>query len=220
MGKAFGNIGGYIAGSAGLVDMIRSYGAGFIFTTSLPPTVLRGAKASIEVLRSDEGRSLRQRHGHNVRYLRNKLFEAGVAAVHTPSHIIPIHVGDPSICSKISDDLIRRFGHYVQAINFPTVARGKEVLRVAPTPHHTTDMMDAFVRDVTAIWTEVGLELRPRTAGTARRAAACPASAAAECEFCKKPLLFNRLEARVRPCRLENCPVAAAVSPVATAVAA
>ena len=79
-----------------------------------------------------------------------------------------LQVGDPSICSKISDDLIRRFGHYVQAINFPTVARGKEVLRVAPTPHHTTDMMDAFVRDVTAIWTEVGLELRPRTAGTAR----------------------------------------------------
>ena len=65
-------------------------------------------------------------------------------------------VGDPSICTKISDDLIRRFGHYVQAINFPTVARGKEVLRVAPTPHHTRDMMDAFVRDITAIWTEVG----------------------------------------------------------------
>ena len=65
-------------------------------------------------------------------------------------------MGDPSICTKISDDLIRRFGHYVQAINFPTVARGKEVLRVAPTPHHTKEMMDAFVRDVTTIWTEVG----------------------------------------------------------------
>ena len=75
-----------------LFGLSHSYGAGFIFTTSLPPTVMRGAKASIEVLRSDEGRTLRQRHGENVRYLRSKLFEAGVAAVHTPSHIIPIHV--------------------------------------------------------------------------------------------------------------------------------
>jgi 5-aminolevulinate synthase len=72
--------------------MIRSYGAGFIFTTSLPPTVLRGATAAIQVLRSDEGRVLRERHGKNVRYLRSKLFEAGVGAIHTPSHIIPIHV--------------------------------------------------------------------------------------------------------------------------------
>ena len=68
-----------------------------------------------------------------------------------------LQVGDPSISTKISDELIRRFGHYVQAINYPTVARGKEVLRVAPTPHHTKDMMDAFVKDLTTIWTEVGL---------------------------------------------------------------
>jgi 5-aminolevulinate synthase len=91
-GKAFGNIGGYIAGSGALVDMVRSYGAGFIFTTSLPPTVLRGALAAVRVLRSDEGRALRDQHSRSVHYLRAKLFEAGVAAQHTPSHIIPVHV--------------------------------------------------------------------------------------------------------------------------------
>lgn len=96
-GKAFGNVGGYIAGSSNLVDMVRSYGAGFIFTTSLPPTVLRGALASIRVLRGEEGRQLRARHKANVSYLRNKLFEAGIAAQHTPSHIIPVHVRRP-IC--------------------------------------------------------------------------------------------------------------------------
>ena len=92
LGKAFGNVGGYVAGSANLVDTVRSYGAGFIFTTSLPPTVIEGTRAALRILRSDEGRDLRKRHGENVRYLRQKLFDAGVAAQHTPSHIIPIHV--------------------------------------------------------------------------------------------------------------------------------
>ncbi len=79
-------------GSSNLVDMVRSYGAGFIFTTSLPPTVLRGALASVRVLRSDEGRQLRRQHQYNVSYLRNKLFEKGINVQHTPSHIIPVHV--------------------------------------------------------------------------------------------------------------------------------
>ena len=92
LGKAYGNFGGYIASSAKLIDLVRSYGAGFIFTTSLPPTVLLGALASVKVLRSEEGRELRARHQENVRYLRDKLFDAGVAAMHTPSHIIPVHV--------------------------------------------------------------------------------------------------------------------------------
>merc|ERR1711963_1279679 len=97
LGKAYGNVGGYIASSAKLIDLVRSYGAGFIFTTSLPPTVLLGALASVKVLRSEEGRELRARHQENVRYLRDKLFDAGVAAMHTPSHIIPVHVGNPLI---------------------------------------------------------------------------------------------------------------------------
>ncbi len=189
------------------MDVIRSYGAGFIFTTSLPPTVLRGAKTSIEVLRGDEGRSLRRQHGENVRYLRSKLFEVGVAAVHTPSHIIPIHVGDPSTCSRISDELIRRYGHYVQAINYPTVARGQESLRVAPTPHHTKEMMDAFVRDVAAIWQEVGLELKPRPSPSSE----CP-TGAPQCDYCRRPMHFDRLEARVKPCQKAECPAAGSVA--------
>ena len=92
LGKAYGNVGGYIASTSNLVDMVRSYGAGFIFTTSLPPTVLMGALTSVRVLRSDEGRQLRAQHKNNVTYLREKLFDVGVAAMHTPSHIIPIHV--------------------------------------------------------------------------------------------------------------------------------
>merc|ERR1712183_748418 len=144
LGKAFGNIGGYIAGSERLVDVVRSYGAGFIFTTSLPPTVLAGAIASIRLLRSEEGRSLRTVHQENVAYLREELRNAGVSVQHTPSHIIPVHVGDPILSSTLSDNLLRNHGHYVQAINYPTVARGEEKLRVAPTPHHTKSMMDQF----------------------------------------------------------------------------
>lgn len=91
-GKAFGNVGGYIAGSSRLVDMIRSYAAGFIFTTSLPPTVLCGALKAVQILASDEGRRLRATHQDNVRYLRNKLLAVGLPVEHTPSHIIPIKV--------------------------------------------------------------------------------------------------------------------------------
>ena len=92
LGKAFGNIGGYIAGSASLIDTLRSYAPGFIFTTSLPPTVLYGARTSIQVLKSDEGRRLRAQHQENVTYLRQRLMDAGLPVIHCPSHIIPIHV--------------------------------------------------------------------------------------------------------------------------------
>jgi len=92
LGKAYGNVGGYIAASSNLIDMIRSYAAGFIFTTSLPPMVLAGARAAVSVLASAEGRSLRQKHQENVEYLRQKLYAAGLPVESTPSHIIPIKV--------------------------------------------------------------------------------------------------------------------------------
>ncbi|XP_059090299.1 5-aminolevulinate synthase, erythroid-specific, mitochondrial-like isoform X1 [Tigriopus californicus] len=209
LGKAFGNVGGYIASTANLVDMVRSYGSGFIFTTSLPPTVLRGSLASIQVLRSDEGRSLRTTHGENVRYLRQKLFEVGVAAQHTPSHIIPVHVGNPELTTKISDELIKNFGHYVQAINYPTVPRGEEKLRIAPTPHHSREMMDQFVADLVKVWTDVGLELKPSKAPKVE----CP-NGEQTCTFCQKPVLFSELEARFNPgcCKVENCPQVSAAA--------
>lgn len=192
LGKAFGNIGGYITSSQSLVDVVRSFGAGFIFTTSLPPTVLSGAIASIRVLRSEEGRELRSKHRAAVNYLRSSLLDAGVSVEHTPSHIIPVHVGDPALCTALSDGLIQNYGHYVQAINFPTVPRGQEKLRIAPTPHHTEEMMDQFTEDLTKMWLSLGLPLKQ------------PAGCSGWCDACRKPALFNRQEAR--ECEVPNCP--------------
>merc|ERR1712215_71970 len=196
-----GNIGGYIAASKSVVDVVRSYGAGFIFTTSLPPTVLSGATASIRILRSEEGRQLRAQHKANVDYLRQKLMMAGVSVEHTPSHIIPVHVGDPALCSALSDELIQQFGHYVQAINYPTVPRGEEKLRIAPTPHHTIEMMDKFVEDLTKIWLDLGLPIYPRKG--------CQGS----CVFCHKPNVFNQMTAR--ECRRPDCPQAETIAAAA-----
>jgi 5-aminolevulinate synthase len=203
LGKAFGNIGGYIAGSASLVDMVRSYAAGFIFTTSLPPTVLSGALTAVRILKSEEGRQLRATHQSNVKYLRNRLMNAGISVEHTPSHIIPVFIGNPSLSSQLSDELMKRKGHYVQAINFPTVPRGQEKLRIAPTPHHTESMMDKFVDDLVEVWTDLGIPLRESPCSN-------------ECTYCKKPVLFNELEARTRRqiqssdipimCNLPQCP--------------
>lgn len=161
LGKAFGNIGGYIAGTASLVDMIRSYAAGFIFTTSLPPTVLAGAIASISILASDEGRQLRSIQQENVKYLRNKLVECGFPVVPTTSHIIPVHIGNPFVCTQVSDTLLKEKGHYIQAINYPTVPKGEEKLRLAPTPFHTKQMIDNFVADLLEVWHNLGLRHSP-----------------------------------------------------------
>ncbi|KAJ1520081.1 hypothetical protein ONE63_004304 [Megalurothrips usitatus] len=205
LGKAFGNVGGYIAGTSNLVDMIRSYAAGFIFTTSLPPTVLAGARRAVQILASDEGRQLRAQHQEIVRYLRSQLKANGLPVEHTPSHIIPIRIGDPLLGAKVCDELMRNYGHYVQAINYPTVPRGQEKLRMAPTPHHTKAMVDRLVGDMLHVWTSLGMPLSQET---------CPKS----CTYCQKPLLFDHYEARVHnsevnmgcrptaPCELPNCP--------------
>ncbi|RUS70354.1 hypothetical protein EGW08_021880 [Elysia chlorotica] len=192
LGKAYGNMGGYVVGSAKLIDMIRSFGAGFIFTTSLPPTVLCGAMASIDVLATDEGRELRARQQRNVKYLREKLVSVGLPASHSPSHIIPIIVGDAQKCTQLSDDLIYKHGIYVQSINYPTVAVGSERLRVAPTPHHTFEMMDEFVDILSSLWKETGLELYGQT---------CPE----KCEACKKPLSLPILFKEDPVCQRSNC---------------
>lgn len=194
LGKAFGNVGGYIASTSSLVDVVRSYGAGFIFTTSLPPTVLRGATESIRILRSSEGRALRNLHQENVKYLRQALLTAGVNVEHTPSHIIPVHVGDPKLSTALQDKMIQKHNHYVQAINYPTVPRGEEKLRIAPTPHHTKPMMDKFVEDLADIWTEVGLELKTRPSGKCEGI----------CNYCLEPKRFSQLSAR--GCLVPNCP--------------
>ncbi|XP_038068438.1 5-aminolevulinate synthase, erythroid-specific, mitochondrial-like isoform X1 [Patiria miniata] len=161
LGKAYGMIGGYIAGDSDLIDMVRSYAAGFIFTTALPPMILAGAIASIDVLSSEEGRTLRIRHQKSVKELHHKLKQAGLPVIDCPSHIIPIHVGDSETSTKVANHLLVKYGMYVQAINPPTVAPGEERLRIAPTPFHTPDMMDQFVSSLVVAWTECGLTLEP-----------------------------------------------------------
>ncbi|XP_044765233.1 5-aminolevulinate synthase, erythroid-specific, mitochondrial [Coccinella septempunctata] len=198
LGKAFGNIGGYIASSSSLIDMVRSYAAGFIFTTSLPPTVLAGAAKAVDILASEEGRELRKRHQGNVKYLRNTLLREGFPVEHTPSHIIPIRIGDPSRCSLISDTLMKEKSHYIQAINYPTVARGEEKLRLAPTPFHNKELMDTLVADLKDVWKNLEIPLIGRKCD-------------AECKFCHQPILFDYFEARTRTknyntCNIPNCP--------------
>ncbi|XP_041836480.1 5-aminolevulinate synthase, nonspecific, mitochondrial [Melanotaenia boesemani] len=182
LGKAFGCVGGYIASTSALVDTVRSYAAGFIFTTSLPPMLLAGARQSIQVLKGEEGRTLRLKHQRNVKLLRQMLMDSGLPVVHCPSHIIPVRVSDAEKNSEVCDIMMNRHNIYVQAINYPTVARGEELLRIAPTPHHTPEMMKYFVERLVHTWKEVGLELKPHSS--------------AECTFCQQPLHFELMSER------------------------
>lgn len=184
LGKAFGCVGGYIASTRSLVDTVRSYAAGFIFTTSLPPMLLAGALESVRVLKSAEGRALRRQHQRSVKLLRQMLMDAGLPVVHCPSHIIPVRVADAAKNTEVCDELMSRHNIYVQAINHPTVPRGEELLRIAPTPHHTPQMMSYFLENLLATWKRVGLELRPHSS--------------AECNFCRRPLHFEVMSERER----------------------
>nr|XP_020473914.1 5-aminolevulinate synthase, erythroid-specific, mitochondrial-like [Monopterus albus] len=177
LGKAFGCVGGYIASSAALVDTVRSYAAGFIFTTALPPMVLAGALESVRVLKSHEGQALRRAHQRNVKHMRQLLMDKGLPVVNCPSHIIPIRVGNAELNTKVCDTLLERHNIYVQAINYPTVPRGEELLRLAPSPHHNPAMMEYFVEKLVEVWQEAGLLLNsPSTAS---------------CTFCDRPLHFD-----------------------------
>ncbi|KAG7472890.1 hypothetical protein MATL_G00113890 [Megalops atlanticus] len=182
LGKAFGCVGGYIASSSGLVDVVRSYAAGFIFTTSLPPMLLAGARESVRTLKGEDGRALRRQHQRNVKLLRQMLMDSGLPVVHCPSHIIPIRVADAAKNTEVCDIMMSRHNIYVQAINYPTVARGEELLRIAPTPHHTPQMMKYFVEKLVGTWKEVGLDLKPHSS--------------AECNFCRQPLHFELMSER------------------------
>lgn len=157
LGKAFGVAGGYVAGSAKMIDMVRSYADGFIFTTAMPPMQAAAAAKSVEILKSDEGRRLRGKHQESVRQLRAKLEEAGLPVEPSPSHIIPLHVGDAGRSTQASKTLMEKHRIYVQDINFPTVARGQEKLRIAPTPFHDARMQDQFVNAVVDVWHELEL---------------------------------------------------------------
>jgi 5-aminolevulinate synthase len=153
--KAFGLIGGYIAGSAALVDFVRSYAPGFIFTTALPPAIVAGIRASLGVLR--EAQDLRARHQARAAALRDRLLAAGLPVMVNDSHIVPVLVGEPNACKAISDRLLRRFGHYAQPINYPTVPKGTERLRFTPAPQHDDAMIDDLARSLEICWRELSL---------------------------------------------------------------
>ena len=155
LAKAYGVMGGYIAASAKLCDAIRSYAPGFIFTTSLPPTVAAGATASVRHLKTDQG--LRDKQQEHARILKMRLKGLGMPIIDHGSHIVPVHVGDPVHCKVISDMLLRDYGIYVQPINFPTVPRGTERLRFTPSPVHTPGMIDHLVRAMDNLWSHCAL---------------------------------------------------------------
>ncbi len=137
------------------MDTVRSYGAGFIFTTSLPPSVAAGALAALHLSRSDEGRELRKTHQAYARIVKERLSAAGLPVMHSPSHIVPVLVGNVAQAAEICDRLLAEHAIYIQAINYPTVARGTERLRIVPNPHHTPEMVDKLVDSLVAVWRKV-----------------------------------------------------------------
>ena len=167
LAKAFGCMGGYITGSAALVDAVRSYAPGFIFTTALPPAVCAAATAAIRHLKA----SLLERERHQERAGRVKaaLSAAGLPLMPNATHIVPLHVGDPEKCKEICDLLLAKHGIYVQPINYPTVAKGTERLRITPTPHHDDGLIDSLAAALVDVWRQVGLPFKEPARSSQRR---------------------------------------------------
>ena len=153
LAKAFGVVGGYVAASAVLVDFLRSSAPGFIFSSALPPAIAAGAVASVRHLKRDPG--LRERHQERAATLKRRLAEARLPAMPSESHIVPVLVGEARLCKAICDALLEQHRIYVQPINYPTVPRGTERLRLTPTPHHSDADMDRLVAALRDVWARI-----------------------------------------------------------------
>ncbi len=160
LAKAFGCIGGYIAASANICDAVRSYAPSFIFTTALPPAVCAAATAAIRHLKASSWE--RERHQDRAARTKAVLNAAGLPVMATPTHIVPVHVGDPERCKQVTDLLLEQHGIYIQPINYPTVPRGSERLRITPSPYHDDALIDALAEALIEVWQRVGLPLKDR----------------------------------------------------------
>ena len=159
LAKAFGCIGGYIAANTELIDAVRSYAPGFIFTTALPPPVAAAATAAIRHLKTSQWE--RQRHQERAARTKAVLTAARLPVMASPTHIVPVYVGDPEMCKAASDLLLSDHGIYIQPINYPTVPKGTERLRITPNPYHEDALIDALAEAMVEVWQRLDLPLKP-----------------------------------------------------------